>query len=328
MKKQIKNKIILLLLCTFVAPQCSLNAMQPESYTAYTASSWSPWYLLGAIGASVGGYFGYKWYKNYNSKHNKFLRAAKNGDLAAVRVGLQDQEIRENINQGNSYQQTALALASASGNESTVEALLDAGANANLASVNGVTPLHSGVRSSSQSIISKLIGRNVNVNAQTRGGSTALHYAARGGKQAITEQLIAANADVKKQNNNGNTALHVAAWNGSQGVVEKLVDSVPEAAAKAAFVNIPANDGSTALHYSSQRGHEVIGGVLIKAGADATRRNNRDQTPQQSRDAVVSQKSYNQGSSDTFWTNVVVNVAAQELAAQYRERDRRERRNR
>lgn len=200
----VKSKIILVLLCAVAVPQGSLNATEQD------ASWFRPWYLLGSMAVGVGSYFGYQWYKSYNSKHNRFLRAAASGRLAEVQAWLQEQEIQDDIDEGNGYQQTALALAANNGNENIVRVLLDAGSDVDFGSINGVTPLHYAVRSNSQGVVNRLIAANADVDAQTKGGSTPSHYAARQANLPIAELLRKAGADLTKKTNKGLTPRQLA----------------------------------------------------------------------------------------------------------------------
>ena len=87
------------------------------------------------------------------------------------------------------------------------------------------------------------------------------------------QKLLAASDPRAVEANSGRTALHKAAFWGHEHVARKLLGTWGMA--------VDAQDyaGDTALHDASRFGHAQIVGLLLEAGADATRANKDGLTP-------------------------------------------------
>ncbi len=66
-------------------------------------------------------------------------------------------------------------------------------------------------------MISLLLAEGADTDLQSSNGHTPLHNAAGGGHTGVVEQLLAGGADMDVQNSNGNTPLHMAASKGAGG---------------------------------------------------------------------------------------------------------------
>ena len=106
---------------------------------------------------------------------------------------------------------------SMSGNLEIVKAMIEAGADVNVADKDGVTVLMSVVGSSGLiggnrlEITRALLSAGADVNAKSKNGGTALMKAASSnGDFEILKELIAAGADINAKNDNGQTALDIA----------------------------------------------------------------------------------------------------------------------
>lgn len=136
--------------------------------------------------------------------------AVKAGDLTAVaalmgRIDLDIQEAAEG--------KTALHYAIEGALDSIALALIDAGANVNIASGNPINPypLHLAVVANRKKIVEKLLHTNVSINQLSLvGGKTALHKAAEIGLFEIVVMLVKKRADMQIKDNRGRTALHIA----------------------------------------------------------------------------------------------------------------------
>ena len=107
-----------------------------------------------------------------------------------------------------------LMMAADAGSAEAVVALLEAGAEVDLADKDGVTPLMPAAHAGSVRAMSALLNSGADVTRRDRKGSRALHYAARGAKvEAVTALLRAPRgAEVlNKRDAAGQTPLMVAA---------------------------------------------------------------------------------------------------------------------
>ena len=117
---------------------------------------------------------------------------------------------------------TVLCDAAFAGNAKLIEALIRAGADANVGDRTGRTPLFFAVRSGRVDSVDALIDSKARVNAVSRDGETALMVACQNGKIAIVRTLIAANADVNLRSKQGLTALKLATSNGHDEIAALL----------------------------------------------------------------------------------------------------------
>lgn len=114
-----------------------------------------------------------------------FRLAVRNQDKAAIAKALADPTLLKARGRDGS---TLLHHAVVFGSLGEVRALLDKGADANAANLDGVTPLVWGVRD--YAIAALLVARGANVNAVTDGGATPLIAAAGGARSAGVVRLL------------------------------------------------------------------------------------------------------------------------------------------
>jgi len=128
----------------------------------------------------------------------------------------------------------------------------------------GATPLYRATRATDLAAIRALLDKGANPNLAAKDGSTPLMVAAgfgarRGGDEEVTEKagradpveamklFLAAGAKVNAANDSGNTALHYAALSGSARGVEFL-------AANGASLDVKNKQGKTPLEVASAKG--------------------------------------------------------------------------
>lgn len=127
----------------------------------------------------------------------------------------------------NSYSQDGffpLGLAIFFGHTETALALLDIGADVNIASQESmkVAPLHSAVAAKQIEVGKRLIALGANVNARAENDIAPLHEAAMNGDLVFTELLLKSNADINPRTKDGKTPLKFALDN-NHGEVAKLL---------------------------------------------------------------------------------------------------------
>jgi hypothetical protein len=155
---------------------------------------------------------------------------------------------------------TALGEAVASGKLELVQALLNAGADANMRNSTGQTALMRLDDDSSAEIARALIDAGAKLNLKDEEGESALMVAAALEKAEILQALLDAGAKVNSRNKEGKTALMIAAEEG-------YVDNVKALLIAGADVGRKDKDDMTALKYAREKGSDEIIAALIAYGA-------------------------------------------------------------
>ena len=147
----------------------------------------------------------------------------------------------------------------------TMRLLLSRGADPNLGSVNGQTPLMTAAARGNVEAMQSLIERGAEVNAKDGAGETALMAACTNGNARAVRLLIERGADVKATSKRNETALGFAATAGVQASVEMLL-------AAGADVNVRNFRGYSPLMFASSSDTVPAGIIrlLLDKGADAT----------------------------------------------------------
>jgi ankyrin repeat protein len=158
-----------------------------------------------------------------------------------------------------------------------IELLLQSGANASLAHLEGETPLLAAARAGSVPSVRLLLARGVDVNAaETYQKTTALMWAAAEGHLDVVDVLLEAGADVNRQAHvtalttrhnadhptGGFTALMWAARRGDDAMVRRLV-------ARGADINLTNGDSASAAIIAIYNDRFDVAGTLIGLGSDA-----------------------------------------------------------
>jgi ankyrin repeat protein len=226
-----------------------------------------------------------------NNYRTPLMVAAKKDHLKTVQALLGAPSI--DINATDDDGATALYLAALNGNDDVVKALINQGANVNVADHKGWTPLMSATKKGHLTTVQALLGApRININAQKSDGVTALYLAALNGHYDLVKALIdqggdvsigandgwtplmlaaekghlttvqallgAPDIDIDAQKLDGATALIVAAANGKNDLVKALID-------KGGDVNIRAHDGWPPLIFAAEKGHLTTVQALLSA---------------------------------------------------------------
>jgi ankyrin repeat protein len=153
-----------------------------------------------------------------------------------------------------------------------IKALLEAGADVNVADELGEKPLHIAAVRGYLQAASMLIAKGADVNGGDGRGLTPLHAAAWSGNNEVVALLIDKGADINAGDEDGVTPLHAAALAGRNETVALLI-------ARGADVNVKNAEGMTPLHAAALASDKETAALLIAAGADVNARNNNGVTP-------------------------------------------------
>ena len=108
-----------------------------------------------------------------------------------------------------------------------------------------------------------LLQSGAQIDTKNRVGFTALHWAAMAGHKTIVEYLTSQEAQINQKDMFGRAALHISAWNGHEGVTSLLCES-------GAMIEARDCSGFTPLLASAESQHRAVMVGLLKRGADTT----------------------------------------------------------
>ena len=155
----------------------------------------------------------------------------------------------------------------------TLNLLLEFGADANIQTEGGHTPLLVVVSPSKTQMARCLIAAGADVNHRTSGGDSVLSRAAGGsGSAEFMELLIANGADFRVRSDSGQTLLALAASCGQIEICKLLIE-------RGIDITSRDKDGVTALMLASTSlSRETVSG-LIESGANVNARSKEGKTP-------------------------------------------------
>jgi uncharacterized protein len=171
----------------------------------------------------------------------------------------------------NRYGVTPLSIACLNGDASAARALIDAGADPNLAITGDETPLMTAARTGNVDVVRVLIDAGADVNATEVSDQTALMWAAAEGNTDVVDMLIDAGAVIDAATEQDFTAMLFAARQGHIETTLRLVD----AGADVDRVMKPKNTSGrnprarmSALMLAVESGHFELALALVERGAD------------------------------------------------------------
>ena len=153
-----------------------------------------------------------------------------------------------------------LADAAEQRNGALIRKLLGAGADVNVAQVDGMTALHWAVYNDDAETAGLLVRSRANVNAANRYGVAPLSLAATNGNASVVKLLLDAGANANALLPGGETVLMTAARAGNLETVKALL-------ARGANPNAKERREQTALMWAAAEGHVAVVRALIEAGA-------------------------------------------------------------
>jgi ankyrin repeat protein len=155
-----------------------------------------------------------------------------------------------------------LALAVKTGDQATIQTLLQQRVDVNAPEVDGTTALHWAVRKDQIELVDRLIRAGANVKAANRYGITPLYLASVNGSAAVIEKLLKAGADPNSVSTEGETALMTASRTGNADAVKVFLAGGADPNARETW------HGETALMWAVSQKHTVVARELIARGAD------------------------------------------------------------
>jgi ankyrin repeat protein len=165
-----------------------------------------------------------------------------------------------------------LLMASANGDTAVIRAMIKEGAQINVRTDYGTTPLLYAVANNRQAAALLLLEFRANPNIPDLFGETPLHAAIKNQNIPVAESLIKAGAEVNEKDDNGATPLHYAALYGFFYETDLLLYYDADA-------NIKAKDGTTPLMATVMSGYYDIADILIREGADVNATDRIGYTP-------------------------------------------------
>lgn len=203
---------------------------------------------------------------------NGFTEMHRAADKGVEQVKAILEEHRKAINATDKWGETPLMKATKKSKHSTVQLLLENGADPNVINADHKTALyyalfHPAVDGNETALA--LLEGGADVNATLKNGGSLLHVACEKADAEAAELLLQHQVDIKRvETSTGRMALHAAAALKDADEASKMVAILLSAGAP-----VDAQDqehGVTALHEAVSAGHEGVVQQLLDAGADLT----------------------------------------------------------
>jgi ankyrin repeat protein len=186
------------------------------------------------------------------SLDQKLLKAVRDGKIDSVRSAIRQ---GANVNVSTEFGETPLHLVN---NVKIAETLIRAGANVHAKDREfAMTPLFN----ADINVSRVLIANGAQVNVRAKKGMTPLAWAVYWDQKEKAGLLIEKGADLNAADDDGKSALHVAANWGKMEIARLLIS-------KGADVNAKDSACWTPLHWAAFEGTSEIMNLLISAGAD------------------------------------------------------------
>ena len=211
-------------------------------------------------------------------------------------------EFPQHVNARIGYNKSPLVAALFNRHLRVAELLHRNGADVDVTSYKGRTPLHAASEEGIVDVARWLLDHGANPNSRESDHNTPLHLAAANGRLEIVRTLLEYSVDLNVVNINDRTPLHEASERGHVDIVRLLIQHGADANTHLqGLLNLASTSGSletvlffiglgadvngmdgsdsTALHQASFRGNINIVGLLIERGADVNIRDRSNQTP-------------------------------------------------
>ncbi|XP_078311510.1 uncharacterized protein LOC144618752 [Crassostrea virginica] len=156
--------------------------------------------------------------------------------------------------------------------DNTVERLIQLGAEVNLCTEDGRSPLWTACYNGHESTAQLLLKNGAEVNLCTEDGRSPLWTACFNGHESTAQLLLKNGAEVNLCSNDGDSPLLVACYNGHENTAQLLLKNGAE-------VNLCSNDGDSPLWVACYNGHESTAQLLLKNGAEVNLCSNGGDSP-------------------------------------------------
>jgi ankyrin repeat protein len=201
----------------------------------------------------------------YKLESHQIHLAACFGDIQKIEECLKD---GTKIDEKDTANFTALHYAVSGGHVDVVKFLLSNGANVNVKSINGWTPLRFTLTAKMAEL---LIANGADVNISDNKGQTVLHGAVnqdhKRGNKELVELLVEHGADINAKTTEksvdweGWTPFHVTCRNGNLEIVELLIEH-------GADINAKTDKGDTPLSLAQADNRRAVVQLLRELGAE------------------------------------------------------------
>jgi len=214
--------------------------------------------------------------------------AARGGDAVEVpRLAA-----HADVNAADFDGETPLHAAVRAGSVTTVQALLAAGAKADVVALYGVSPLMLTAAPSRPDIAVLLLKAGANPNARDVFGQTALLNAVARGSNRVALVLLEQRADPLSADDAGNTPLHLAARHGDAAVVAALLAHGADPRVRNGTAATPSDEAARAGHATTAATIAAAASmnrrVAMSSGVEATRNSSPETMPDAATDRVAS----------------------------------------
>jgi len=184
-----------------------------------------------------------------------------------------DEEVLRLLNQGANVNVhtmegvTPLMYAVQNGHKKVVKILLLNGADPDAIPFNGPPALIVAVSNNDLEISELMIRKGADIDIKDHDSRTALMHASAYGYSQMADMLLYYDAAVNAEDNDGITALMVCGYYGFYDIAKLLID-------QGATLEKEDINGYTALHYAAQNNHQEIIEMILSQGADLEKKNN------------------------------------------------------
>jgi ankyrin repeat protein len=204
----------------------------------------------------------------YEDEYNLMV-AADEGNLPAIKLLV---ERGADINIKSFEGATPLLFAIENSDLVTAAYLLDLGADPDISPYEGYGALISAVRYDDINMAEYLIRSGANINITDKEGRTPLMHAVGLGYLMMTDLLIYYGANVLEEDDEGKTAFMIAAYMGYKDIAQLLLNA-------GAIPENRDNDGNTPLFYTVAGNQPEMVNFLLELGMDVNDKNYKNYTP-------------------------------------------------
>ena len=180
--------------------------------------------------------------------------------------------LNSDINLKNKLNETPMKIAVIRKYYQIMNILIDNGADTETEDYNGNRPLHIAAENGMRGMAEKLIEKGCDKEARNQYGQTALLIAIEKGDMQMFKLLVDLGCDIHACDNGMKTALHYAAKYGRDDIAEYLIENDFD------LESVDKN-GNTPLHIACFHNNPGVIKLLMMAGADIYRKNNRKEKP-------------------------------------------------